>query len=91
MTFIGARQLASNFSVDVEAWYTDRTQGILDIFEPLPASHDYDTQIIVRGNRAIGPKLTMSVESGYFTRSGTTTYDGWWVGLRGSWIPDFGR
>lgn len=92
VTFIGSRRLAANVSLDLEAWYTDTMrEASLDILEPIPATHDYDTQVVLRANRESGANLVLSLESGYFNRSGSTNYDGWWVGLRGTWIPSFSR
>jgi hypothetical protein len=82
------RQLASNFSIDASLAYADiQRDATTAVADPLLASHDYDTQFILRGNRDFGPKLTASLEAGFLNRAGTTNYDGWWVGLRGRWIP----
>ena len=57
----------------------------------LAPTHDYDTQFIASLTRELGKQVSTSLEAGYFNRSGTTPYDGWWVGLRGRWVPDMGR
>lgn len=83
-----SRRFASNFSVDASANYSDfvRSAGLVET-NPFASSHVYDTQLLLRANREFGPKVTSSLEAGYFNRSGTTTYDGWWIGLRGLWTP----
>jgi hypothetical protein len=77
----------ANFSVDAMAAAQTSARRDDRRHRPVAASHDYDTQFILRGNRDFGPKLTASLETGYLHRSGTSNYDGWWVGLRGRWIP----
>ena len=87
---MATRNLASNFSIDASAAYSDiQHDPTTAILEPQLASHDYDTQFILRGNRELGPKLTASLEAGFLNRSGSSNYDGWWVGLRGRWTPKF--
>ena len=89
----GSRSLAANLSVDLQASYTDyfRGQTVVGPVVAFEQSNDYDTEITLRGNRDFGPKLVGSLEAGYFHRAGTNKYDGWWVGLRGRWYPDFGK
>ena len=83
-----SRQMASNFSIDGSAAYMDISRGAsTTVLDPLADSHDYDTQFIFRANQTFGPKLTASLEAGYLNRSGSTNYDGWWIGLRGRWQP----
>jgi len=93
VAFIASRDLARNASVDFQASYTDRQRDAtnLVIGSPVQASHNYDTDFTLRGNRDFGPQLIASLEAGYFTRSGSNSYDGWWIGLRGTWFPTFGR
>jgi len=80
------RRLAANFSLDLSAAYLDvMREASTTILDPLASSHDYDTQFIVRANKDFGPRLSASLESGYLSRSGSSVYDGWWVGLRGRW------
>jgi hypothetical protein len=88
-TFRASRDLASNASLDFDASYFDIERAPSLISGPgiLDGTHDYDTQFTVRGNRGIGSQLTASLEAGYFTRSGDQDYDGWFVGLRGRWLP----
>jgi hypothetical protein len=84
----GTRRMFANFTVDATAIYTDiQRDATTAVADPVFATHDYDTQFILRGNREFGPKLTASLEAGYLNRSGSSNYDGWWVGLRGRWIP----
>lgn len=92
VTVSASREFASNVSMDLEAWYTDysRDSYIGQDISLVEATQEYDTQFIVRGNREFGPRLSASLEAGYFHRAGTIAYDGWWVGLRGRWIPDLG-
>jgi hypothetical protein len=89
----GSRALAANLSADLEASYADyfRDQTLVGPVVAFPRTHDYDTQITLRGNRDFGPKLVGSLETGYFHRAGSTKYDGWFIGLRGRWYPDFGK
>jgi len=82
------RKLASNFSLDAAASYMDTQRDpTTAVVEVDTGTHDYDTQFVLRANREFGPKLTASLESGYLNRSGSSNYDGWWVGLRGRWLP----
>ncbi len=86
------RKLASNFSIDASAAYMDITRNAsTTIIDPLVSSHDYDTQAIVRANREFGPRITASLEAGFLNRSGSSNYDGWWVGLRGKWTATRAR
>jgi hypothetical protein len=87
--FDASRDLASNFSIDAGVSYTDyyRRGTTLDPIPPDDAGHDYDTEVVLRANKEFSPKLSASLESGWFNRSGTTVYDGWWVALRGRWTP----
>jgi hypothetical protein len=86
--FTATRTLAENASLDFSATYTDYERGTTLVGpDTRSATHDYDTQFVLRGNRGFGPRLTASVETGYLTRSGDQAYDAWWVGLRGRWIP----
>jgi hypothetical protein len=93
VALVAARELAANASVDFQTTYYDRERGETTFLpgNPLPASHDYDTELILRGNYSVSPRVRVSLESGYFNRSGSNSYDGWWVGLRGRWLPAFGR
>jgi hypothetical protein len=93
VALLAARELAANASVDFQASYYDRERGETTFLpgDPLPASHDYDTELVLRGNYSVSPRVRVSLESGYFNRSGSSAYDGWWVGLRGRWLPAFGR
>jgi len=82
------RDLASNLSVDFTGSYSDYEQSQLDTATDLTTTtSDYDTQFVLRLNRAAGEKLTTSLEAGYFNRSGSQQYDGWWAGLRANWTP----
>ncbi len=91
-TFGVTRKLASNFSLDASAAYMDISRNAtLTAVDPLASSHDYDTQAILRANRDFGPRLTASLETGFLNRSGSTDYDGWWVGLRGKWTAKRAR
>jgi hypothetical protein len=91
-----SRDLAANVSAEARISYTDwqREPSLLvsgPIVTPLQPSRDYDTQFSAALTRRLGPRVSTSLEAGYFNRSGTTDYDGWWIGLRGRWIPDLGR
>ena len=88
-TFHATRDLASNASLDFDASYFDieRASSLISGPGVLDGTHDYDTQFTLRGNRGIGSRLTASLEAGFFTRSGDQHYDGWFVGLRGRWLP----
>jgi hypothetical protein len=93
VAFSATRQLARNASVDFLASYNDRERDETNLVvgSPVPASRNYDTNFTLRANRDFGPQLVASLESGYFSRSGSNSYDGWWVGLRGRWYPSFGQ
>lgn len=82
------RQMASDLSLDFDVSYSDyeRAGGVLAP-DPFELASDYDTQAILRLNHATGAHLTLSGETGYLTRSGTTDYDGWWAALRARWTP----
>jgi hypothetical protein len=86
--FQASRDLASNLSIDFNASYSDIERG-QSLVGPvgLNTTHDYDTEIVIRGNRDIGSRVTASLEAGFLSRSGDHNYDGWWVGLRGLWTP----
>jgi hypothetical protein len=90
---IASRRLAVNASVDVQFSYVDRQRDetLFTVGNPLPASHTYETDFTMRGNRDFGPRLIVSAEAGYFSNSGTADNAGWWVGLRGRWFPEFRR
>jgi hypothetical protein len=90
----GRRELASNLSVTGYASYVDLEREASTLNSGgtlLDATRDYTTQISASVIRTLGPRVSTSLEAGYFTSSGTTEYDGWWIGLRGRWIPDLGR
>jgi hypothetical protein len=93
VALVASRRVAANVSVDGQATYVDRARGETSYFTgfPQPATHTYDTDLTLRGNRNFGPRLVASVEAGYFNSAGTNDYDGWWLGLRGRWYPTFGR
>jgi hypothetical protein len=85
-----SRQLAANVSVDADVSYFDHQRDAsTGIPIPTLATHDYDTQFLLRGNYDFGPRLVTSAEAGYLNRSGTSNYDGWWIGLRARWLPEF--
>jgi hypothetical protein len=88
VAFRATRTLAANASVDFDVAYRDyeRDPTFIDLVS-LDATQDYDTQFVARGNRGFGPRMTASLEAGFLNRSGTQDYDGWWIGLRGRWIP----
>jgi hypothetical protein len=91
-----SRALASNVTAEASLSYVDieRQDSLLlagTTVTLLEGSHDYDTQFVATLTRETGKQISTSIEAGYFTRSGTTDYDGWWIGLRGRWIPDLGR
>jgi hypothetical protein len=90
VAFTATRDLAQNASIDFTVAYSDylRDETLLGP-TPLEARHDYDTQLVLRGNRDFGPRVEASIETGFLNRSGQQDYDGWWVGLRGRWIPEF--
>jgi len=82
------RQFASNLSADFTLSYSDYERSAEPIGEVVqPTSNDTDVQAIFRLNREMGSKLTLSGEMGYLTRSGDSDYDGWWLALRGRWMP----
>jgi hypothetical protein len=89
----GSRTLAQNLSVEFDASYTDYARGerLSPALDLILATQDYDTELTLRASRDFGPQYVGSVEAGYFNRSGSNSYDGWWVGLRGRWFPDFGK
>lgn len=86
---IGAnRDLASNLAADLSLSYSDIERSPeFGSLVTSDLSHDYDTQALLSLSRQAGAKLTMSGEAGYFIRSGTSDYDGWWVGLRAKYEP----
>lgn len=88
VTFDATRQLASNLSCDFTVSYSDyeRADDVLDS-DAFGSLSDYDTQALVRLNRASGVHFTLGGEAGYLTRSGASEYDGWWVALRALWKP----
>jgi hypothetical protein len=86
---IGAtRQLGSNLSADFTVSHSKYERGLFlsdgDLDSP---SSDDDTTVVLRLNRESGQRLTLSGEAGYLTRSGDQEYDGWWLALRGRWMP----
>jgi hypothetical protein len=86
--FRASRDLASNMSIDFTAMYSDHERDASTIGQDnLSATHDYDTQFVIRGNRDVGSSIKASLEAGFLNRSGDINYDGWWVGLRGRWTP----
>lgn len=93
VAIIGSRRLAVNSSADFRLSYEDRERDetVFVVGEPIAASHTYRTELTLRANRDFGPRVILSVETGYFNSAGTEDYDGWWAGLRGRWLPDFGR
>jgi hypothetical protein len=93
VVFSADRTLSANLNAEFLASYEDiaRDPTIAIPGSPVTASQTYETEFTVRANRAVGPQLTVSLESGYFNHSGTNEYDGWWIGLRGRWLPAFGR
>jgi hypothetical protein len=82
------RQLASNLSVDLSAYYTDfetsATTADPAVFDP---ETYYDTGVTVRLNRTSGLHFTLGAEAGYLTRAGDADYEGWWTALRVRWMP----
>ena len=83
--FTATRRLASNVSVDVSGAYSDYQRTTLGVALTQDTTNAYDTEVVLRGNRTLGPRLSASLEAGLLSRSGTTPYDGWWVSLRGRW------
>jgi hypothetical protein len=82
------RQLASNMSADFNVTYNDYERSTFDLDPSLETTtRDKDTTVLVRLSRDSGPRLTLSGETGYLTRSGDSDYDGWWVALRARWTP----
>lgn len=80
------RQFGSKLSGDLEATYQDY-EGANPAVATADADHFYDTQIIFRLNQGWSSKLTSSLESGYFSRSGDEDFHGWWVALRTRYVP----
>ena len=82
------RQLASNLSADFSISYSEY-EGADNLLDPGASGSlsDYDTQVIVRLNRASGAHFTLGGEAGYLTRSGAGDFDGWWVAFRARWEP----
>jgi len=93
VAIIATRDVAANASVEVLASYNDRQRGETTAIpgQVLVATRFYQTDLTVRANRAFGPRLTGSLEAGYFNNAGSNDNDGWWLGLRGRWLPAFGR
>ena len=93
VAIIGSRRLAVNASVDARVSYADRERDatFFVLGDPIPASHTYRTELTLTANRDFGPRVILSAEAGYFNSAGTEDYDGWWVGVRGRWLPDIGR
>jgi hypothetical protein len=93
VSLVATRRLAVNFSVDGQATYADRERGETSYFTGTvqPATRTYETDLTLRANRDLGPRVVLSAEAGYFNNSGTADYDGWWLGLRGRWYPKLGR
>jgi hypothetical protein len=87
------RVLAANADLEFVASYNDRQRGETTAIpgQVLVATRFYQTDLTFRANRAFGPRLTGSLEAGYFNNSGSNDNDGWWLGLRGRWLPAFGR
>jgi hypothetical protein len=48
---------------------------------------NYLTEVLLRLNRAIGAKVTTSIEGGYYNQGGDISYDGWWAALRIRYQP----
>jgi hypothetical protein len=93
VAIIGTRRLAVNSSADFRLSYVDsqRDATFFVVGQPIDPSHTYRTELTLRANRDFGPRVIVSVEAGYFNSAGTEDYDGWWAGVRGRWLPDFGR
>ena len=82
------RQLASNLSTDVNVYYTEFESDLTGLGGPASEPEVYyDTQVILRLNRASGPHFTLGGETGYLIRTGDGDYEGWWVALRLRWLP----
>ncbi len=82
------RQLASNLSADFTLSYSDYEQSAAPIGAVVsPTSNYSDVQALFRLNREVGSRLTLSGEMGYLARSGDSDYDGWWLAVRGRWMP----
>lgn len=88
VTLGATRQFAANLSGDLSLSYSDIERAD-DFDNPLSSetSHDYDTQALLSISRSAGAKLTITGETGYFQRSGSRDYDGWWIGLRARYEP----
>ena len=88
VTLSASRRLAPNTTIDLSADYAEyqRTISTLELVGAT-AARSNDTQFLARANRSFGPRVTASLEAGLLNRTGDTTYDGWWLGLRGRWSP----
>jgi hypothetical protein len=84
---IATRQFAANLSGDVSVSYEEYETGALAADPTAGADRTYLTQVFLRLNRAIGAKVTTSLESGYTNQGGSFAYDGWWVALRARYQP----
>jgi len=93
VAIFATRELAANARVAVQGSYNDRQQGETTAIPGtvLVATRNYQTEFNVRASRDFGPRLTGSLEAGYFNNTGSIENDGWWLGLRGRWLPAFGR
>ncbi len=94
VAIIGTRRLAVNASVDFRLSYEDRERdATLFVARRTHRLRHTRTGPSSRcaANRDFGPRVILSAEAGYFNSAGTEDYDGWWVGVRGRWLPDFGR
>lgn len=87
-TFSATRRLASNLSMDLDASYIryDRVAGVTTGTSS-QAIRYIDRAFLVRANRTLSQELTASLEGGILDRSGSVSYRGWWLGLRGRWSP----
>jgi hypothetical protein len=81
------RQFAANLSGDFSASYEEYETGAEGIEPIVGADRTYLTEIFLRLNRAIGSKITTSLEGGYYNQGGEFAYDGWWVALRARYEP----
>ena len=81
------RQLAANFSGDFSVSYEEYERGALETAPTANVNRNYLTEVLLRLNRAIGAKVTTSLEGGYFNQGGDISYDGWWAALRVRYQP----
>ena len=87
-TLTATRRLSSASSIDFVGSYLnyDRKLGIAIPSTP-SESRSRDIQLVLRGNRTLGTRVSASLEIGQLRRSGSQEYQGWWVGLRSRWLP----